>query len=92
MTGFIFGTLGYFWAVFVEMKVYNWFMPSAFGLPYLTYAQVGGITLLFGLTTRAIRGDDMDVKTDEEKNNKMIFMALYWTMGLGIAYLWKLAL
>jgi cadmium resistance protein CadD (predicted permease) len=37
---------GIFFAAFVTMKVWNWFVPAAFGLTPLAYTQAFGLRLL----------------------------------------------
>ena len=90
---FIFGLLSYFWAVFVEMKVYNWFMPDAFGLPILSYPEMGGIAIFFGLVVSTSFKKEIIVPyTEREKIGRIIFAFIAYTFGLGIAYLWRLAI
>ena len=93
MTFFIIvsGIGAYLYSVWVEKVIWNWFLPVFFGLPEITFVQMGALSVLLNCLRYNVKPKDLD-RSDGDNLKLIIAGYIYFTVALGIAYLWRLAI
>jgi hypothetical protein len=85
------GIGAYLYSVWVEKVIWNWFLPEFFGLPVITFVQMGALSVLINCLRYNIKPSDLD--HDNADRLKLVISGyVYFTLALGMAYLWRLAI
>jgi hypothetical protein len=81
----------YLYSVWVEKVIWNWFLPEFFGFPAITFIQMGAISVLLNCIRYNVKPKDLD-QSSEDRSKLVIAGYVYFTLALGMAYLWRLAI